>query len=515
LPKPADVRKIPFPTAYLPPGSASPLGIFSTDFQKEWMEVLLVRNASPPTNSFITSAFFPSSSRPLNTSLEGDTTSVEDQKNHPANGILSSIRLNRVFGATNSPEIHVGSDGVLRKRVTRDLRDSSNTSVATQALKEHPEWYCLLYDLNYHPTCAFGVEIQWLVASPSRLNEMLLHFLYYKATSHGFLIVPAPCYPFGYSGTRYSMYPLRVPIFVPCRIYDLVRARDNIPKGKSEPLPYEVVAELFPEIPESEQMVALFYFQESILSKFGFIPLSYSPAVQQQSPVMDAGDSSESFHCPPPCGDEPPRGMSYTQRMFVHISGGMFAMIPMYPRGSLRKQTRESLSPTHPVVPHNSLAPGGKEEGGEHLSDHSTPRRVFTNNHPLSPCSYAPTLCSDNEAPGEGGAQEYDNLGSANSAVTAGALEGPSIRRPVLDRKTSCFEVQTEVGFFWMWNHMLPRRWRGQTTVEEVFDRGMLEDFRSFCSGCAYEGIGDNRLLKTLDEFRSTLCATNEVDTPK
>lgn len=123
--------------------------------------------------------------------------------------------------------------------------------------------------------------------------------------------------------------------------------------------------------------------------RFGFIPLSYSPAVQQQSPVMDVGDGSESFHCPPPCGDEAPRGMSYTQRMFVHISGGMFAMVPMYPRGSLRKQTRESLSPTHPVVPHNSPTPGGKEEGGEHLSDHSTPRRVLTNNHPSSPCSYA------------------------------------------------------------------------------------------------------------------------------
>lgn len=124
-------------------------------------------------------------------------------------------------------------------------------------------------------------------------------------------------------------------------------------------------------------------------------------------------------------------------------------------------------------------------------------------------------MCSDNEALGEGGTQEYDNLGSTNSTGTTGALEGPPIRRPVLDRKTSCFEIQTEVGFFWMWNHMLPRRWRGQTTVEEVFDRGMLEDFRSFCSGCAYEGTEDNRLLETLDEFRSTLCATNEVDTPK
>nr|CDS25737.1 Pleckstrin G protein interacting region [Hymenolepis microstoma] len=509
--KSADIRKTPFPTAYLPPGSTSPLGLFSTDFQKEWMEVLLVCNAPPPTNSSIASTFFLSSttSRLLNPSAESDTTSPEDQKNHLASGILSSVRLNRVFGTSNSSEIHVGSDGVLRKRVTRDLRDSSNTSVATQALKEHPEWYCLLYDLNYHPTCAFGVEIQWLVASPSRLNEMLLHFLYYKATSHGFSIVPAPCYPFGYSGTRYSMYPLRAPIFVPCRIFDLIRARNGIPKGKSEPLPCEVVAELFPELPESEQMVALFYFQERILSRFGFIPLSYSPAVQQ-SPVTDGRGT---LGCPPPYGDEPPRGMSYTQRMFVHISGGMFAMVPMYPHCPPKKQTRESLSQTHPVIPKDSLTLEGKEESREHVSKHMSPRRVSTNNNPPSSSSYATTLCSDNEAPG-GGTQDA-NLDSIDSTVTTGTFEESSTRRSVLDRKSSCFEIQTEVGFFWMWNHMLPRRWRGQTTVEEVFDLGMLEDLRTFCSGGADLGIEDNRLLETLEEFRSTLCGVNKADTPK
>ncbi|VDO06637.1 unnamed protein product [Rodentolepis nana] len=505
--KSADIRKISFPTAYLPPGSTSPLGLFSTDFQKEWMEVLLVRNAPPPTNSTIASTFFLSStnSRLVSPSLESDTISPEDQINHLANGILSSVRLNRVFGTSNSSEIHVGSDGVLRKRVTRDLRDSSNTSVATQALKEHPEWYCLLYDLNYHPTCAFGVEIQWLVASPSRLNEMLLHFLYYKATSHGFSIVPSPCYPFGYSGTRYSLYPLRAPIFVPCRIYDLVRARNDIPKRKSDPLPCEIVAELFPELPESEQMVALFYFQERILSRFGFIPLSYSPAVQQAT----ATDGRETLGCPPPCGDEPPRGMSYTQRMFVHISGGMFTMVPMYSHCPPKKKTRETPSSTHPVIPQNPPTPEAKEES-KNVSDHTPPRRVSTNNHPPSSCSYATTLCSDNGAPG-GGMQDAD----MDSTVTTGTFEEPSIRRSVLDRKTSCFEIQTEVGFFWMWNHMLPRRWRGQTTVEEVFDLGMLEDLRVFCSGGADLGIEDNRLLETLKEFKSTFRGANKADTPK
>lgn len=162
------------------------------------MEVLLVRNAPPPSNSSTSSIFYPSP-QPLSPS-EIDSAAAEEFNSHLTTGILSSTHLSRIFGASDSSEIHgekkitcfvvlffglvvkflflsaVGSDGVLRKRVTRDLRDSSNTSAAAQALKEHPEWYCLLYDLNYHPTCAFTMEIQWLVASPSRLNEMVTYY---------------------------------------------------------------------------------------------------------------------------------------------------------------------------------------------------------------------------------------------------------------------------------------------------------------------------------------------------
>ncbi|KAM7537730.1 hypothetical protein Aperf_G00000079104 [Anoplocephala perfoliata] len=524
--KPADIRKISFPRAYLPPENASPLGPFATDFQKEWMEVLFVRNAPPPSRSSISSVFYPPL-QPLNPS-EIDSVSVKGLNSHLTTGILSSAHLSRIFGASNSPDIHVGSDGVLRKRVTRDLRDSSNTSAATQALKEHPEWYCLLYDLNYHPTCAFGMEIQWLVASPSRLNEMLLHFLYYKATSHGFSIVPAPCYPFLYSGTRYSMNPFRMPIFVPCRIYNLVRRRNDIPIEKPNPLPSEVAAELFPELPESEQMVALFYFQERILSKFGFIPLSYSPVVQHQMQnrssatnitEIDDGSETNASHtrrCPQ-SDDDMPRGMSYTQRMFVHVSGGMFAMIPTYPRCSPHAPQQQKIPSTRSVLPPLELTRASSLERGDnekHRSEQSTPRRTSLSAYPPSTCSYATTVFSDNEDPGEAGIQS-DHWDSLNSTVTTGTLGDSAARLPTLDSKTSCFEVQTEVGFFWMWNHMLPRRWRGQTTVEEVFDSGMLEDLRSFCSGGAYDGSEDSRILENLDDFRTILRAPSEANTPK
>ncbi|VDM18884.1 unnamed protein product [Hydatigera taeniaeformis] len=164
--KSSDIRKISFPTNYLPPSSTSPLGSFSTDFQKEWVEVLVVQEAPAATH--------PVTSRPrLTSTFYSSPPSQDEQDSQLVNGLLSTAGLGRVFGVENTSGIHVGSEGVLRKRVTRDLRDTSITTATAAALKRHPEWYCLLYDLNYHPTCAFALEIQWLVASASRLNEMV------------------------------------------------------------------------------------------------------------------------------------------------------------------------------------------------------------------------------------------------------------------------------------------------------------------------------------------------------
>ncbi|KAL5110526.1 GATOR complex protein DEPDC5 [Taenia crassiceps] len=470
--KSSDIRKIPFPTIHLPPSSASPLGSFSTDFQKEWIEVLVVGEAPAITHPITSHPRFASTFYP-------SPPSSDELETHLVNGLLSTPGLGRVFGVENTSDIHVGSEGVLRKRVTRDLRDTSITTSAAAALKRHPEWYCLLYDLNYHPTCAFGLEIQWLVASASRLNEMLLLYIYYKATSPGFHIVPSPCYPFGYSGTRYSLDPLRLPIFVPCRLLQLIPAQIDSQTTPQNLSPCAFAAELFPELPEPERMIALFYFQERILSKFGFIPLSYSPAVQQQHHSHQSG-GGEGFQSKRTLrsAEEPPKGMIYTQRMFVHVSGGMFAMIPLYP------------PPPSPAM---------NIENEDRLSDHSTPRRTSITVYPPSTCSYATTLCSDTDI-----AMSQNNC---ESTTTAG-------RRAAVDPRTSCFEAQTEVGFFWAWNHMLPRKWRGQTTGDEVFQVGMLEDFRTFCSGGDGKEFGDRRLLDTFNKFKATLGVSGGVGTP-
>ena len=108
-----------------------------------------------------------------------------------------------------------------------------------------------------------------------------------------------------------------------------------------------------------------------------------------------------------------------------------------------------------------------------------------------------------------------ESLGSANPNTTASNTATSGSRRPALDVRTSCFEAQTEIGFFWTWNHVLPRKWRGQTTGDEVFQLGMLEDFRAFCLGANSDGSADNRLIDTFCDFKTALSAfTAEEDTP-
>lgn len=114
--------------------------------------------------------------------------------------------------------------------------------------------------------------------------------------------------------------------------------------------------------------------------------------------ITETGDGSETTtshtrRCLQ-CGDDLPRGMSYTQRMFVHISGSIFAMIPMYPRCSVQaqQQQQQNIPSTHPVLPPLELTHKSSLEhrdNEEHLSEHSTPRRTSISAYPPSTCSIA------------------------------------------------------------------------------------------------------------------------------
>lgn len=38
------------------------------------------------------------------------------------------------------------------------------------------EWAHCVYDANYHPTCAFSIELQWLVVTGGRMAELVSLF---------------------------------------------------------------------------------------------------------------------------------------------------------------------------------------------------------------------------------------------------------------------------------------------------------------------------------------------------
>lgn len=54
---------------------------------------------------------------------------------------------------------------MLRKSCICDLDDAT--------VGDRAEWTHCVYDTMYHPLCAFTLELQWLVASGSRLAELV------------------------------------------------------------------------------------------------------------------------------------------------------------------------------------------------------------------------------------------------------------------------------------------------------------------------------------------------------
>ncbi|BHF64986.1 GATOR complex protein depdc5 [Sparganum proliferum] len=503
------MQTFPFPREFLPQTSHA-LNAFSLDFQKEWIEVLFIRPVPTlPLSNKSTALSTPSfgDNPKANTQQESFPLTpvcplpLEEEREVASksmlDGIFSTALLSEVFGAATNANVHVGTEGILRKRHTSIAQESSTQDHCS-------EWYCLLYDMNYNPTCGFSLEIQWLVASGCRIADSLLH-IYRRASNMGFHFFPVPCYPFGYRGTRIIPDPLRIPIFVSCSLDDFVddrelRAQDNTASLASPFSPFAVAARLFPNIPGSSAMSAMYEFQSLILSRFGFIPISHNPPV-----VPSTAPAPREDQCPlegeetprpagilssqPGCSDSPnlPKGLSFTQRMYVHVSGGMFAMIPTY--SHMRPPMRRRVSDCYGSIEVPHLRNGSS---------------VYTCGSDLSSArSYETSV--DLEVP----------MTAVSRSLGTGLMDKPfGIGDPLfssdsntrhqqhsLDSRTDCFEAQSQVGFFWTWNHMLPRKWRGQLTGDEAFQDGMLEDFRRFCSGV------DNRLATLFADYRTRVLA--------
>lgn len=133
---------------------------------------------------------------------------------------------------------------------------------------ERNEWGRIRYCPSYCPSRAFEIDIQWLVATANAVSEMVYGW-HRKAPSCGLHLIPAPIDPFALPHNQKSD-PLRCPIFVPLKNEEVDLLKED-------------------EFRE---------FQISILRRFGFITMG-----------CRAHDAS-------------------TIPQFVHVSGGMFVMLP-------------------------------------------------------------------------------------------------------------------------------------------------------------------------------------------
>ncbi|XP_072043182.1 LOW QUALITY PROTEIN: GATOR1 complex protein DEPDC5-like [Amphiura filiformis] len=151
---------------------------------------------------------------------------------------------------------------------------------------DRTEWCHVNYESCYNPSKAFEIQLEWLVATPSLLLEMVQAWTR-KAVQCGFHLIPAPIDPFNRCIDCHN--PLSYPRTIPLHVEHLV----DDPKHH-----------LFQKFEKRSRNKRLYLFQEAVLRKFGFIP---------------ARDSSQSALL---------RYMSYEgQCEYVHVSGAALVFI--------------------------------------------------------------------------------------------------------------------------------------------------------------------------------------------
>ncbi|KAG1657873.1 GATOR complex protein DEPDC5 [Nymphon striatum] len=177
--------------------------------------------------------------------------------------------------------------------------------------KDRLEWGCASYDYIYNPTHAFEIIIKWMVATGTVLSDFLSMWQR-KAATHGLQLIPIPSNPFAipFSG---KSDPLRGPVFVPLKLDCIVKNR-----GKTH---------LFEEYPHKEKKKRLVLFQETIVQKFGFIPI--------QCKLMQTTGRVQ----------------------FIHVSGGMFVMITKTTKKDDSKYRSQDYIKKHATKSSNSTNP--------------------------------------------------------------------------------------------------------------------------------------------------------------
>ncbi|KAA0186554.1 putative dep domain containing protein [Fasciolopsis buskii] len=312
----AGPQPIPFPESFVPRATSGPNGSV-VDFETEWLEIAFATNALSTEHK---SGLTPSPSQHDSSVVTDRNTEFLFTVSHGSNGAdkADSICHPIFFLIPYALE----DDSVLRKSCICDLDDAT--------VGDRAEWTHCVYDTMYHPLCAFTLELQWLVASGSRLAELISQWHHRARNNLHFF--PIPCFPFEYPGRRSFSDPLRHPIFVPCRLDRLTSTSNN--SGSNQDLINQnslsigdIADQLFGDFPEEIRLHMVRLFQDHLLRPFGFLPSAHDSC--QVPPVTPLHE----------CLQKPGLPKRWT---YVHCSGGMFVMIPVY-----RSQAMGSRHATH------------------------------------------------------------------------------------------------------------------------------------------------------------------------
>ncbi|KAG5446070.1 vacuolar membrane-associated protein iml1, partial [Clonorchis sinensis] len=455
IPGSLTIQPTAFPEPFLPRATSGSTE-WSADFQTDWAEVAFAHNACSSSRS------------PSHSTTDLNRCTLDTTVNHafPSSfcpgGFLTYTNISTlcdVKSKTGYQEL----ESVLYKSCLCDFDDPTPEG--------RTEWAHVLYTANFHPQCAFTIELQWLVASGARLTELVNHW-HNRAGMSEFHFFPIPCHPFGHAGIFPDVDPLRCPLSIPLNVAPLLRyAAEMLPNrassagtlkdspvlppswnGQSNYSAMVVASKLFVGYPSNQQLHLLRSFQHQLLNRFGFIRDTYDA---DQNPT-----DGTNFTMPAVT-----RNWTY-----VHCSGSIFVMIPVY--------RTESHIPNLP---------------SEETSTNLTGCNTWMSAQPPPQCN----PMNSSKSP-----QKMDSAFSTASAPQTG--RGNAADNP--EYYNACFVEQLNTGFFWVWNHMLPRKRRCYLTGDECFQDAMLADFRAFMTA------EDDRLVHAFEVFIGNLNSPSDDD---
>ncbi|XP_071488216.1 GATOR1 complex protein DEPDC5-like [Diadema antillarum] len=274
------------------------------------------------------------------------------------------------------------------------------------------EWCHVSYDGTYRPDRVFDFQVEWLVCTPSLLNDMLQGWSR-KANTFGFHLVPAPTDPFHQHPDFAN--PLRCPLFIPLAIQSLTPCHQE--GGTKNLQPGDKCIDLF---------------QDLILRKHGFILVGE----RRKSSFIGYG-----FHS----------GGKYNQAEYIHKSGVCFVTLlnnaedPALAPGTPSSATGPSVPCGVVKVPRPSAGGGGMpvmvgRDGNFDIVD---------------------------TAADEQGVEVREEQRRMRSG---------SIREVREKNREDGNPTPVSVGFLWSMNHMLTKRWRCSACGDEKFYDSLMRD---------------------------------------